>query len=193
MDQLHINIRLKYVTLLSGVLITAAVVGFFWYKAQPVNVLFSAIAAGTAITALVYTAINSQFTSQVYVEQLRVKKLENAMTFIEYSTSPEMVQAVDTGVALREEIKGKSPAEVKQLLANSPDKKKALIMIFNYFERLGVIVKLGAADEEALRHYYHAAVKRYWHSFRPWVEDMRNELQDAALFSETEYLVHRWD
>ena len=193
MDQLNVNIRLKYVTLLAGVFGTALVVAFFWHKTQPINVLFSVIAAGTAVTALVYTAINSQFTNQVHIEQLRVKKLENAMTFIEYSTSPQMVQSVECGVALRDEVKGKSAQDIKLLLENAPDKKRSLIMIFNYFERLGVLVRLGAADEDALRNYYQAAVKRYWHSFRPWVEYMRNELQDTALFSEIEGLVDRWN
>ena len=66
-------------------------------------------------------------------------------------------------------------------------------MILNYFERLGIIVRLGAADEQALRDYYCASVKRYWHSFRPWIDEMRNEFQDSALFSETEKLVTRWN
>lgn len=193
MDQLHINFRLKYVTLFAGVLCTTVIGGVVWYKSQPVDILISVFAAGTAVTALVYTAINSQFTSHVHLEQLRVKKLENAMTFIEYSSSTALVEAINTGVALREEIKGKTPAEIEQLLKDAPEKKKALIIIFNYFERLGIMVRLGAADEQALRDYYQSPVKRYWHSFRPWIDGLRNELQDAGLFTETESLVKRWN
>ena len=192
MDQLSINVRINYITLIVGVLITAAIVLVAWKSSQKPEVLLSIVAAGAAVTALVYTAINSQFTRQVHLEELRVKKLENAMAFIERSTSSEMIQAINLGVALREEVRGKNSDQVKQIIKSSPRKKEALVMIFNYFERLGVIVRLEAADEQALKDYYQAAIRRYWHSFNPWVHEIRSDLQDTTIFTETEKLVKRW-
>ena len=191
MDQVHINFRLKYITLLIGVAVTSVTTIMAGVKDRPVSELIALAGTGTALTALVYTAINSQFTSEVHLEQLRLKKLENAMTFIEYSSTPEMVNAVNIAQELRSEVREKTVKEIASILEASKEKKRSLIMIFNYFERLGIVVRLGTADEQALRDYYHTAVKRYWQSFKPWIEAQRNDL-DNTLFAEMEALVDRW-
>jgi hypothetical protein len=195
MDQLHVNFRLKYVTLIVGAVVTFGVACFLASRSQPSSLpdlLIPAITAGIAITALIYTAINSEFTSRVHMEQLRVTKLDKAMSFIEKSSSLEMAKAVHVGVALRDEVKGKNLDQINAILAASSEKYESLIIIFNYFERMGILVRFDAADESALREYYRAAVIRYWHSFQVWIEDKRNVFQDQDLFHEFETLVKKW-
>lgn len=192
MDSVNINFTFRYVTLVLGTLITLVFVWLAYVGNQKAEILISVIAAGAAITALIYTAINSHFSAKIHVEQLRTKKLENAMYFIETSNTPDMVKAVHIGVNLQKEVSGKSSDEIKALINSSEEKRQALIMILNYFERMGVIVRKNAADEEVLKEYWHAAVKRYYHCFEPWILSARNELQDAALFLETKNLTKRW-
>lgn len=193
MDQVQVNFKLKYITLIFGLIVTIVAVGVGVYKSLPIGNLLSLFAAGVALTALVYTAINSHFSSQVHLEQLRIKKLENSMIFIEYSSSPEMIRAVSVGMAFRNEVKGKNGKEITSIFSSEPEKKEAIIMIFNYFERLGIVVRSGAADEEALKEYYRGAIRRYWHSLSPWIKDLRAEYQDDNLMKEMEYLLERWN
>lgn len=192
MDSVNVNFKFRYVTLVLGALTTLLFVLLAYVGGQSSEILISVTAAGSAITALIYTAINSHFTARIHVEQLRTKKLENAMYFIETSNTPDMVKAVHIGVNLQKEVKEKTSDQIRSLINSSEEKRQALIMILNYFERMGVIVRKEAADEEVLKEYWHAAVKRYYHCFEPWILSARNELQDAALFVETENLTKRW-
>jgi hypothetical protein len=154
--------------------------------------LVPVVSAGIALTALAYLAMTFHTNTEVRVEELRLKRLEYAMNFIERSSAPDMVKAIRVAADIRKESVGKSADEIVQMIENDPAKTEALVMIFNYFERLGIVVRLGAADEVALKEYYSVPIRRYWHLYNSWVVARRNELQTTDLFCEVERLANRW-
>lgn len=194
MDTLKLSFRLRFVVLISGVLISAGAVALFVYFqwATSPKELLPVVSAGIALTALAYAAMNVHLTTSIKAEELRLKRLEYALNFIDRSAMPDMVKAIRVIAELRKAAQGKEGKEVVQMIEGDPTRSEALIMVFNYFERLGIIVRLDAADENALKDYYSAPIRRYWHSFSSWVSAKRDELQTTDLFCEFEYLAKRW-
>ncbi len=111
---------------------------------------------------------------------------------MEGSATPHIVKAIELATRLRMEMKKPDSPGLLPLVQQTPEYNEALITVFNYFERLGIIVRLEAADETALRDYFSSPVKRYWHTYADWVASKRNEVQTTDLFCEIEALTQRW-
>lgn len=176
-----------------GLVVTAALLLVFihWELAQSPNDLVQVASVCIALIALGYTAMTLQQSTSIRAEELRLKKLDYAMTFIERSSMPEMARAFRIVAGLRKKVEGQSPEEVVKLIDDDPDHMESVIMVFNYFERLGIIIRLNAADEQALRDYYISPVQQYWSLFRAWVDEKRRS-RGSDTFCEIEYLVNRW-
>ena len=194
MDSITLNIRLRYVILFLGFAVTT--ITTIWLNKSGLlgtdKDVLEVISVGVALTTLVYTAMAVQLTSKIRIEDLRLKKIEIALDFMKQSAQPEMVKAIRIIADIRKEIHALENSEAVKLIEASSEKTEALIFIFNYFERLGLMVRLNAADEKALKEYFSVPVRRMWHPFSQWITAKRTEVQTSDLFCEFEFLANRW-
>lgn len=193
MDKIELYIKLRYALLIFGLLFTASVLfafHYFQWTTSPKD-LAPVASVCIALIGLGYVAMSLHQNIFIRTEELRLKKLEYAMNFIGQTSSQEMVKAFRISFELRETIQNSAPKDLVQLIDSEPEKMEALILVFNYFERLGLVVRLNAADEQALKEYYGIPIRQYWLQFQAWVESKR-KVAGPQLFSEIEGLVNRW-
>jgi hypothetical protein len=194
MDNIVLYLKLRYAVLILGLIFTATVLFAFLYFqwATSPKDLVPVASVCIALIALSYAVMTLHQNTFIRAEELRLKKLDYAMNFIELSSTPEMVKAFRISYGLREDVQENTPRDLVQLIDNDPEKMEALILVFNYFERLGIIIRLNAADEQALKEYYEIPVKQYWSQFYQWVNSKRTA-SHPKLFCEMEFLVNRWN
>lgn len=194
MNSITLNIRLRYVVLFLGSIITT--IATIWLNKlgllESNKDVLEVISVGVALTTLVYTAMAVQLSTKIRAEDLRLKKVEIALDFMKQSAQPEMVRAIRIIADIKKEMHNLDNLEAIKLIEASSEKTEALILNFNYFERLGLIVRLNAADENALKEYFSVPVRRIWYPFNQWIIAKRAEVQTPDLFSEFEFLANRW-
>lgn len=193
-DETRITIRIRFVVLIFGLLLTAVFALLVWLEpSSSWNDLFLSIAAGIGLTSLVYQAINTRLYIELRNESLRLEQKKNAMYLIEATNTKEMSEAILTGVKLREELQieaaGVNTIEEKMGIKEN---KHAIILIFNFYERLALAVQNDYANEEILKEYFQTSMKRYWDLFNGWITKSRREWNDDTLLIEFENIKNKW-
>lgn len=194
MDNITLVVRLRYAVLILGIIFTAVVSFSFLYFqwASSPKELIPIISACVALIALCYAAMTLHLNTEIRVEELRIRKLEYAMSFIERSSMPDMATAFRICYNLRKTMGKKTTEELIQLIEDDKEVLEAMIIVLNYFERLGIIIRFSAADEQALKDYYSVPIQSIWSLFHEWIEAKRKTSGSKNLFCELEFLIHRW-
>ncbi len=194
MDEVKVSFRLKYVVLVVGlVLLVAGAIVYSKYVPNATILEVVAIAgAGVALLALIYSAMNHHQNTQIHLEMLRIRKIEQSVRIVEQFGAPEMAPYIRTCIELRKQVAGAEPRAIYDTIESKTQNHDAVVAVLNFFEALGIVVRMGGADERLLREYFSPVVHRYWNSLHEWIFKKRGELGSQDLFSELEFLVRRW-
>jgi hypothetical protein len=100
-DQIKLNVTVKYVVLIGGVFSTIVTAYFYLTQlaTQPidwnneVSSVSQIVVAGIALTTLIYTAINVTQISHIQKKQLELEKKKYAAEFVKAWYEPEMTEA----------------------------------------------------------------------------------------------------
>ncbi len=194
MDNISFSIKIKYVTLVVGLGLTAIVTGLYLYQSTTVSIteISAIVGSGVALTTLIYTAININVTNRIQAESLILQKRNKAGEYIKRFTEPDISLCATKCIRLRKKIDGMSQDEIIVYLDQHEKEVESLHTLLNYYESIGVATRYGAIDEEIIREFFGEAFKRYWHVFSPYIQNKRNVFQTQRLFKEIEFLVKKW-
>lgn len=194
MGEIEFTIRLKYIILITGLLIISSLslLLTIYADSKILERSSSVFGVGIAVLSVVYSALSLHQSNQIRKEELRIKKAEYAMDFISETNDPEFSSRFIDCIKLRDEISDKSGEELDNVIESNDEYHEALTSVLNYLERLGVLVNSGSADEKVLMDYFQSPVRIYWHAFSGWIERKRRERETQDLFCEFEKLAEKW-
>jgi hypothetical protein len=223
LDQLSVRLTVKYITLIVGLLATMFAVFIYIYLSKDgpkVEGIMATAAAGIALTALIYTAMNLHLLSDTQKETIQVQQqaitiqqqaatlqqqafmLQQESTVFQkrmYATelvsqwnSPETKKITLVADAMGKDIKELNPREVADLLKRDKDKQVAVLLVLGFLENMALAIKHDLADEAFLKEFFHVTVKIYYHALKIVIELERKEYKNDSIFNEFEALVKRW-
>lgn len=214
MDTFNLTIRYKFFVL--GLMLVGVVELMLWRFQQGVTTkdYLEVLAAGIALTALAYTAlqVNNSYRVQERDFELRLKERtadieskklekeadrqvrlkEKAADTIALFLTPSMAQLNATARELAESLSGLSPNEIKATLSNDAEKRHAALALLNFFEYVATCVKNNIIDEGVVRDFLEAALNFHYTHYRGYIELRRKELMSQTIFANLEYLSKKW-
>ncbi|MDY6973867.1 MAG: DUF4760 domain-containing protein [Thermodesulfobacteriota bacterium] len=196
MDEIRINIYVRYAVLLLGVFLTIAAMVICYLWGGPSSTLDNVLkifGSGIALTALVYAAMNVRLIYNSQQHNLEMKRKSFSSDLISQFNSPEMTKLSIISYALKKDIKDLKPDEVVEYLEKDQDKKTAMVASLNFFEKLAISIEHGLADEKLLRDFFRGIVRSNFHALKGFIELKRKENQNNKIFEKFEALARRWD
>ena len=196
MDEIRINIYIRYAVLLLGVFLTIAamVLCYLWGgSSSTLDHILEIFGSGIALTALVYAAMNVRLIYDSQQHNLLMKRKSFSSDLISQFNSPEMTKLSIISYALKKDIKDLKPDEVVEYLEKDQDKKIAMVASLNFFEKLAISIEHGLADENLLRDFFRGIVRSNYHALKGFIELKRKENQNNKIFEKFEALARRWD
>ncbi len=195
MDEIRINIYIRYAVLLLGVFltITAMVICHLWGgSSSTLDNILKIFGSGIALTSLAYAAMNVRLIYNSQQHNLEIKRKTFSSNLITQFNSPEMTKLSIISYALKKDIKELKPEEVVEYLEKNQDKKTAMVASLNFFEKMAISIEHGLADENLLEDFFRSIVRNNYHSLKDFIELKRKENQNNKIFEKFETLAQRW-
>ena len=199
MDTIRIAARVRYVTLIVGLSASGLLaIAFCWFLLGPTDAdrakkTIEVFGIGIGVTALTYTAMTVRQICDQAAEAIARDRRKVAAEMVSQWHSPEMVALTLKGHKLRHAAKSNANVDVIELIKNDQDAEKAIVCIFNYFEKLAISIDHDLVDEDYLRTFFGNIVKGYFHDLFQFAEKKRRQLQTTKVFDRFEAMAKRWE
>jgi Domain of unknown function (DUF4760) len=218
----ELNFRVRYITLFTGLFLTAvAVLAYIKLGRSPdIEGAMAIFAAGVALTALIYTAMNIHLVSThqkqtltmqaqaITIQQQAIKlqtqaiELQNettkfnkrmrALEIVNQWNSPEIRKLTLIADDVGRDIENLTPKELADLLHNNKDKYMAAILTLNFLENMALAVRHELADEEFLKDFFKLTIRFYFSALKAIVDMERKTFKSSQIFNEIEDLLGKW-
>lgn len=189
------HIKGSYASLVLALLVLPLVAAsLYWWlgSSRRVEVVMAIIAAGIALTALIYSAINVHQILDTNEETLANNRLKFASELITSYNEPEMPQLTVIAAALSKTLIKLQPGEVNTYLQENKDAEMDIIYILNFFEGMAQAVDRKLADEAFLRDYFQLIVRVNYHALKMYIESQQKEYQSEIPGKKFKWLAERW-
>ena len=123
-------------------------------------------------------------------EDVQHRRLDVSFQLMATWNEPDVVEAARVVRPVLKSATGKAPAEILALLQKEEAKGQAFKKIFDFFENVGLAVRVGYADRPTLCLYYAKAVERYYATFEGYVGALR--ATQPGLYEQFEWLYREW-
>jgi hypothetical protein len=190
------HIKGSYASLVLALLVLPLVAAsLYWWlgSSRRVEVVMAIIAAGIALTALIYSAINVHQILDTNEETLANNRLKFASELITSYNEPEMPQLTVIAAALSKTLIKLQPGEVNTYLQENKDAEMDIIYILNFFEGMAQAVDRKLADEAFLRDYFQLIVRVNYHALKMYIESQQKEYQSEIPGKKFKWLAERWE
>jgi hypothetical protein len=218
----ELKIRFRYVTLVTGLFLTAvAVLAYIKLGRSPeIEGAMAIFAAGVALTALTYTAMNIHLVSthqkqtltmqaqaitiQQQAIQLQTQAIElqnettnfnkkmRALDIVNQWNSPEIRKLTLIADDVGRDIENFSPKELADLLQNNKDKYMAAILTLNFLENMSLAIRHKLADEQFLKDFFKLTIRFYFSALKGIIDMERKTFKSNQIFNEIEDLLDKW-
>jgi len=142
-----LNISIKYVILISGVLlVTASILIMYKYECSLESIVQVVTLILLALT-LIYTAINVHMIQENSTQSLELKKKEHSFELISQFNEPEMTKMSILSKKFKVEIKELDAHKVVELLKSDKEYQTAIVQMMNFYEKLAIAIEFDYADE----------------------------------------------
>ena len=199
MDTLRIQARIKYVTLILGVLLSSTLaVSFYFFliKAtdpdRPKKVV-EIFGVGAALATLVYAAMTVHQMNDASAMTVSHDRIRYAADLVSQWHNPEMVTLTLIGFKIRHAVRAQQGGGVLDIIRGEPEGEKAIVCIFNYFEKVALCVEYGIVNEAFLRDFFAFTASGYYHDAFPFIKLKRAEARTDTAFEKFETMVRRWE
>jgi Domain of unknown function (DUF4760) len=217
------TVTVKYVTLIAGIVLTVLIVvlyGLLNREGAKIEGMMAIAAAGIALTALIYTAMNVHLVSanqrqtieiqkQATEIQKEAKQLQQlAMEFqhnekiarkkvyasnlVMQWNDPETTKLTVVAQALDKEVMDLKPGEVADFLQENKEKQIAVFRVLNFLENMALSIKHDLADEQFLKEYFHDILKVHYFILQTFIQSEINTRKTLNVYPEFRALVERW-
>jgi hypothetical protein len=190
------HVKGSYASLVLALLVLPLVAAsLYWWlgSSRRVEVVMAIIAAGIALTALIYSAINVHQILDTNEETLANNRLKFASELIASYNEPEMPQLTVIAAALSKTLIKLQPGEVNTYLQENKDAEMDIIYILNFFEGMAQAVDRKLADEAFLRDYFQLIVRVNYHALKMYIESQQKEYQSEIPGKKFKWLAERWE
>jgi hypothetical protein len=190
------HVKGSYASLVLALLVLPLVAAsLYWWlgSSRRVEVVMAIIAAGIALTALIYSAINVHQILDTNEETLANNRLKFASELITSYNEPEMPQLTVIAAALSKTLIKLQPGEVNAYLQENKDAEMDIIYILNFFEGMAQAVDRKLADEAFLRDYFQLIVRVNYHALKLYIESQQKEYQSEIPGKKFKWLAERWE
>ncbi len=201
-DELKFSVRIKYVTLIVGILLTLVSMILYNYLMplsstffinDKINTIIQIFGIGIALTSLTYVAANQHFLLKSKREEnlLQVKKY--TLDLIRVWSTKEMFEFASIARKAWYNKGEKSDSEYVKEIINDESTYIAIISIINFFELISQVIDEKVVDEKMLRNYYCIIVRNYKERYFPLIRHARREDKSELIACDFEKLAIRWD
>jgi hypothetical protein len=198
-DTVRIQAKIKYATLVVGVALSVAVALTFYFILIPVSEPNRAKQAvevfgiGAGLVTLVYAAMTVHQMYDSASAAAARERVRYSADLVSQWHSPDMVVLTLIGFKLRTAARAQPNNDVLELIRREPDGEKAIVCIFNYFEKVALSIEYGIADEPYLRDFFASTVSGYHHDVFAFVQRKRSEARTTKIFDKFEEMAKRWE
>lgn len=191
------SIKIKYVTLTICALLT--LIALLWLRAKGGdNATFDNYLKiggfGTALTTLIYTAMNLNLVYQAQIANQRLSQKKYSSGLINKYSSPSYIKLTQLAHDLKIDIKNLDSKQVAAHL-NKPENtqfKHALAVTLNFLEHLAICIEHDLADEDLLYDYFKSIVVANYFALKTFIEQTRLERSNNRIFVKFEELAISW-
>jgi hypothetical protein len=180
-----------WVYLIAAIILTTAYQIFKKYRQ---TVVFLATALGVAAAILQFQAQTDQLHAQASQNHAAVRhsRVQVAFEYMRRWNDESFRATLPEATAALEGVAGKSPEQIHEYLGKNDAQRKALMAVFNLFEDIGLAVRTGYADDEALCQFFSEPVKRYFSTLRPWLDFYRAKTGRHGAYEHYQWLNESW-
>ncbi|EMS77420.1 DUF4760 domain-containing protein [Desulfotignum phosphitoxidans] len=199
-DSLKITINTNYKFLYIGTLLTLIATSIYLYLSIEYNLtildryldLLKILAIGIAITALLYRILALYEANEISRISMNRKKQYKAFELIsEWNKDVVMANPID-GAKILGEIKDREVTEILKIIDNDEAKRKTILNILNFLERMAIYIKSDAVDEMILKDFFALIVKTYYLGFKAYIDNKRHHYNDNEIWIRFENLEKSW-
>lgn len=193
----------SYASLVLVLLLLPAIAAplYWWRSSTPkIEVVMAIIAAGIALTALIYSAINVQQilstnekTLATHEETLANDRLKFAYELIADYNEPEMPQLTVIATALQTTLMELDPKEVYQYLQENKGAEMNVIYILNFFEGMAQAVDRKLADEALLKEFFQLIVRVNYRALETYITSLHKKFSSKVPGRKFKWLAERWE
>jgi len=151
------------------------------------------VAAGIALTALIYSAITVNQILTTNEQKLVADKLKYAAELIALYNDPAMPQLTLIASALGKDLVTLQPDEANVYLQQNKEEELKIIYILNFFECMALAIEKELADEAFLKEHFELIVRVNYQRLRIYIESQRIEYKSSVPSRKFEALAKRWD
>lgn len=172
--------------------VVAALIYWTRSTAPRVEVVMAIVAAGIALTALIYSAITVNQILTTNEQRLVADRLKYAAELTTMFNDPEMPQLTLIANALGKDLVRLQPDEVNEYLQQNKDQELKMIYILNFFESMALAIEKGLADEMFLKEHFELIVRVNYQRLKIYIESQRIEYKSNVPSKKFEALAKRW-
>lgn len=196
-SRINLNISWPYASVVLFLLILPAVVApLYWWlsSTRKVEVIMAIVAAGIALTALVYSAITVNQILVTNEEKLDSDRKKYAAQIIDEYNDPTMPRLTTVAEALATELSKLKPGQVSEYLLKPENagKEQQIILVLNFMEKLAFTVDFRLADEQLLKEYFQLIVRLYHRALKDYIEARQREFSSSDPGKKFGELAKRW-
>jgi TorA maturation chaperone TorD len=182
------------VQILAGLVVALFGLLFYYLSSYRTLVAFvaAAIAGAAGAVSAYYAAKSLAATTVQNAEAVERKKLDSAFQFIQRWNDPAFSETKRHWRSVLAEMRKKTPQDIFSVLADDVQKRSTVQDILNPLEELGLAVRMGAVDEEAVKDAFGLMVEEYYNVFGGWIEIVRKDYHSPGLYREFEWLRNSW-
>lgn len=192
----RVTIRLKYVILIIGILLTIlTIIAIKVWGGTLFNldICLKVIGSGIALTALVYATINVHLLYETNEFNYQLKLKENSSNLISEFSDPEMAKLTTLSHSLKKDIKDLNTKEITDFLKNNHEKYLAIVTMLNFYEKLAIFIEHKLVDEKLLKDYFRGVVINTYHVMIGYIGNIRKEKENQKVFEKFENLAKSWN
>lgn len=170
---------LYFLDLPAGTPATYGMARFLFYSLSAIGVIFSAL----------LSSFNALEAAGIYREKMAFDRTENSFGFLDRFDSASLKEARDMTRQLKEERENLSNAELRKKIDDSPDLKRSVITMFNYYEEILLSLRHNRATEDVLKDALREVFLDMYSRFEPWLVVA---FKDSSTLSNLKDLKQRW-
>ena len=192
MDNINIQVKVKYITLIVSLLLTLIVSTVYYINEKNFELTLAIIGAGIALTAVIYSAINTNLIYHIESEKFKNEKRKISMDFIEKWSNPEMSKLNSKASYALIKIQSLNNEELKKYLTENQDKQMAILNLLNLFENISIAVNNNIADEDILKSFYKEIFCPSYSQLKNIISITRQQERNQNCWSEFETIIKKW-
>lgn len=202
-DQLDFSFSAKYFWLFVGIGSTATIAGLVAYilvngeptikTSQLIAVITPIVAGGTVMTTLLYNTFNYHLNHQLNSLKLKQDQKIAALNLIGEFQKKEMIDCTFFTIGYFKQNGDKNIKELSPAILKDKDLRLAATVLLNFYERVGLAVELGVADEEILKDFFKGIFNRQFYIMKEYIEDVRKDRHDNQIFIQFEKAALKWN